>query len=161
MLCDGDLARPDGSRTHTIGVARGLAREGLAVRLVARGPDPAIAGVEYHAGAPSATGRLSRIVGVNRAAISALRRAPRGRRALYVRKDWGSLPALVAARLLSCPVTVEVNDMPYGRDYARRAGLRALLADRTKRVAAGLTWALATQIIAITAALAAVISRDW
>ena len=161
MLCDVDLGRPDGSRTHTVAVAAGLAGEGLDVRLVARGPDPALPGVAYRAGAPSSTGRVARIIGVNRAAIAELRRAPRGRRAFYVRKDWGSLPALAVARLLRCPTTVEVNDMPYGRGYERRPGLRSLAADRVKRLAAGLTWALSSQIIAITAALAAVITRDW
>ena len=161
MLCDVDLGRPDGSRTHTVEVARGFARQGLRVELVARGPDPGLDGVTYRQGAPSASGRATRILGVNQAAIAALRRAPRDRRALYVRKDWGSLPAMVVARLLRCPVTVEVNDMPYGRGYQRRPGLRALAADRVKRVAAGLTWALSTQIIAITGALAAVITRDW
>jgi glycosyltransferase involved in cell wall biosynthesis len=161
MLCDVDLARPDGSRTHTVAVAGGLAREGLAVQLVARGPDPQVPGVDYHQGAPSSGARAGRILGVNRAAIAALCRAPRGARAFYVRKDWGSLPALAAARLLRCPVTVEVNDMPYGRGYERSVGLRPLIADRVKRVAAGATWLLATRIIAITGALATVIARDW
>ncbi len=162
MLCDVDLGRPDGSRTHTVEVARGLAREGLAVVLVARGPDPAIDGVRYRAGAPSVCGRLVRIAGVNSAAIAALRSAPKGARAFYVRKDWGSLPALAVARLiLRCPATVEVNDMPYGRGYRRSPGLRSLIVDRAKRMAAGLTWRLATRIIAITGALAEVIRRDW
>jgi glycosyltransferase involved in cell wall biosynthesis len=161
MLCDVDLGRPDGSRTHTVSVASGLAGEGLAIDLVARGPDPALAGVRYRSGAPSGAGRAARVLGVNRAAIAALRRAPRGERAFYVRKDWGSLPALVAARLLRCPATVEVNDMPYGRGYERRPGLRPLAADRVKRLAAGLTWALATRIITITAALGDQIKRDW
>jgi glycosyltransferase involved in cell wall biosynthesis len=162
MLCDVDLGRPDGSRTHTVEVARGLAAEGLDVVLVARGPDPAIAGVRYRPGAPSQCGRLARLAGVNRAAIGALRAAPKHRRALYVRKDWGSLPALAVARLmLRCPATVEVNDMPYGRGYRRAPGLRSLVADRGKRLAAGLTWRLATRIIAITGALSAVIQRDW
>src|SRR4051812_22341401 len=132
MLCDVDLGRPDGSRTHTVSVASGLAGEGLAVELVARGPDPAISGVGYHPGAPSDAGRAARLLGVNRTAIAALRRARRGERAFYVRKDWGSLPALAAARLLGSPATVEVNDMPYGRGYGRRPGLRPFVADRVK-----------------------------
>ncbi len=161
MLCDVDLGRPDGSRTHTVEVAAGMAREGLDVVLVARGPDPVVSGVRYRAGAPSDAGRAARLIGVNRAAIAALWRAPRGERAFYVRKDWGSLPALAVARLLRCPATVEVNDMPYGRGYNRRPGLRPLVADRVKRVAAGATWALSTQILAITKALGDVILRDW
>src|SRR4051794_10739179 len=143
MLCDVDLGRPDGSRTHTVAVAAGLAGEGLDVRLVARGPDPALPGVAYRPGAPSSTGRLARIVGVNRAAIAELRRAPPGRRAFYVRKDWGSLPAPAVARALGGPAGVlraqglglaagpgrraaaALSDDGRGERHALRARLRA------------------------------------
>ena len=58
------------------------------------------------------------------------RRGPSPRRLLMF-----GLPALAVARLLRCPTTVEVNDMPYGRGYERRPGLRSLAADRVKRLA--------------------------
>jgi len=77
----------------------------------------------------------ARQTGDEKAAIAELRRAGRLTEGQVVRKDWGSLPALAVARLLRCPTTVEVNDMPYGRGYERRPGLRSLAADRVKRLA--------------------------
>src|SRR5687767_2882216 len=73
MVCDVDLGVPDATRTHTVEVARGFVSHGFQIHLVARGPDPGLPGVSFHAAAPDGAGRGERIVGINRTAVRVLR----------------------------------------------------------------------------------------
>ena len=133
IVSDVDLGRPDGTRTHTTEVARALAREGFAVDLVSRGPDPCLPGVRYWSAGPDDPSRLQRISAVNgRAALVLLRRRRRAR-ALYVREDWGSLPTVLIARLLGYRVVAEVNDVQYGPGYPYGAAGAARRRDRPRQ----------------------------
>jgi glycosyltransferase involved in cell wall biosynthesis len=151
MVCDVDLAQPDATRTHTVEVARGFAAEGYEVHLVTRGSDPCLAGVRHHAPAARPGSRLRRLAAVNGLAVRVLLRQ-RGRAdALYLRADWGSTPTLLAARALGMRVVVQVDDVPYGNGYRTASrGLRHLVADRVKCLAARVTGRAAANVVAVT-----------
>jgi glycosyltransferase involved in cell wall biosynthesis len=114
MVCDVDIALPDATRTHTVEVAAGFARAGLDVDLVARGPDPALAGVGYVAAGGSESQRALRLLTINLQSIRLLwaRRSRAGR--FYVREKWTCLPATLAARALGYHVVTQVDAVPYG-----------------------------------------------
>jgi glycosyltransferase involved in cell wall biosynthesis len=117
MVCDVDLGVPDGARTHTVEVARGFSRAGLAVHLIARGPDPRLDGVIYHPAAGGEHERRRRSWSINRVAIPALwlERHAAGR--LYVRDKWSTVPVAIVGRLLSYRVVSEMNDLAFGPSY--------------------------------------------
>jgi glycosyltransferase involved in cell wall biosynthesis len=117
MVCDVDLDTPDGACTHTIEVARGFARTGLQVDLIARGGDPHLPGVDYTCAQGGEQERLRRLLSINTSTIAALWRRRRHARRLYARHKWTTLPATVAGRLLGYSVVSEVDDVPYGRGY--------------------------------------------
>jgi glycosyltransferase involved in cell wall biosynthesis len=117
MVCDVDLDTPDGARTHTVEVARGFARAGLRVHLIARGSDPGLAGVEYSGAHGREWERARRLLSVNVHTIAALWRERRRARRLYARHKWTTLPPTIVARLLGYRVVTEVDDIPYGRGY--------------------------------------------
>jgi glycosyltransferase involved in cell wall biosynthesis len=117
MVCDVDLDTPDGARTHTIEVARGFARAGLRVHLIARGADPTLAGVEYSAARGREWERARRLLSINARTIAALWRERRRARRLYARHKWTTVPATIAAGLLGYRVVTEVDDVPYGHGY--------------------------------------------
>lgn len=147
MVCDVDLALPDATRTHTIEVARGFARNGLAVDLVARGPDPEIPGVLYRAGAASESSRARRLWAVNARTIALLWRRRGEARRCYVRHYWGQVPVLLAARLLGYRLVTQVDDVPYGRGFEGEIGL---VADYARRAAARVMGRLAHGVVAVT-----------
>ncbi|HYB27422.1 MAG TPA: glycosyltransferase family 4 protein [Solirubrobacteraceae bacterium] len=118
MLCDVDLGLPDATCTHTLEVARGFARLGLDVDLIARGPDPRLAGIRYAAAGGAEGQRLTRLVTINGQAIRLLRRRRAGARRFYVRDKWTCFPAVLAARLLGYHVVLQVDGIPYGRGAA-------------------------------------------
>lgn len=148
MVCDVDLGLPDATRTHTVEVARGFADEGLEVTLVARGPDPGLAGVEYVAGAASEAGRAARLRGVNGAAVRELRAQRDGTPRCYVRHEWSQLPVLVAARGLGYRLVTQVDDVAYGPGYAGADVGPA--ADYVRRGVAVAMGRLAHGIVAVT-----------
>jgi glycosyltransferase involved in cell wall biosynthesis len=117
MVCDVDLDTPDGARTHTVEVARGFARTGLRVQLIARGSDPGLAGVEYSGARGREWERGRRLLSVNAHTIAALWRNRRHARRLYARHKWTTVPPTIVARLLGYRVVTEVDDIPYGRGY--------------------------------------------
>lgn len=114
MVCDVDIAVPDATRTHTVEVAAGFARAGLDVDLVARGPDPRLAGVGYVAAGGSESQRALRLLTINLHTVRLLwrRRSRAGR--FYVREKWTCLPAMLAARALGYHVVTQVDAVPYG-----------------------------------------------
>ena len=96
MVCDVDLAVPDATRVHTVEVARNFAAEGLAVDLVARGPDPHLEGVRYLQGQGADSQRATRVATLN-AGVLRLLWSRRGlARRLYVRYRWSLMPVLIA-----------------------------------------------------------------
>jgi glycosyltransferase involved in cell wall biosynthesis len=114
MLCDVDLGLPDATRTHTLEVARGFGRLGLEVDLIARGPDPRLAGIRYTAAAGAEGQRLTRLVTINAQTVRLLwRRRARARR-FYVRDKWTCFPSVLAARALGYHVVLQVDGIPYG-----------------------------------------------
>ena len=117
MVCDVDLDTPDGARTHTVEVARGFARAGLKVHLIARGADPGLQGVRYSGAHGREWERGRRLISVNARTISALWRERGRARRLYARHKWTTLPPTIVARLLGYRVVTEVDDVPYGRGY--------------------------------------------
>ncbi len=117
MVCDVDLGVPDGARTHTVEVARGFQRAGWTVHLIARGPDPALPGVNYERAGGAETERRLRTWSINRAAARVLWRHRHSARRLYVRHKWSTMPAAFIARLLLYWVVSEVDDLPYGPSY--------------------------------------------
>jgi glycosyltransferase involved in cell wall biosynthesis len=162
MVSDVSLTRIDAPTTHTIEVARALAAAGLEVDLVARGNDPGLRGVRFHGGGPLRANDPRRVVAVNARAIRVLWRRRRAARALYVREDWATLPAMLTARALGYRVVSEVNDMQYGPGYAyRQPGVRGWLADRVKSAAAGVIWAVSSTIVPVTVALETLIVQNW
>jgi glycosyltransferase involved in cell wall biosynthesis len=98
---------------------------------------------------------------VNATALAVVVRRRRTRR-LYVRDDWGSLPIVLAGRLLGRRVVLEVNDVPFGPGYAQREpGLRSLVADRVKRLAGRAGWRAAAGIVAVTSGIARVLETEF
>jgi glycosyltransferase involved in cell wall biosynthesis len=124
MVCDVDLDTPDGARTHTVEVARGFARTGLQVHLIARGSDPGLAGVEYSAARGREWERSRRLLSVNAYAIASLWRNRRRAQGLYVRHKWTTVPVTIVARLLGYRVVTEVDDLPYGIGYQGQLSAR-------------------------------------
>lgn len=162
IVSDVDLGRPDGTRTHTTEVARALAREGFAVDLVSRGPDPCLPGVRYWSAGPDDPSRLQRLSAVNgRAALVLLRRRRRAR-ALYVREDWGSLPTVLIARLLGYRVVAEVNDVQYGPGYPYgAAGVRGVVIDRIKRYCGAVMFRASHRAVTVTATIRDLLLRMY
>jgi glycosyltransferase involved in cell wall biosynthesis len=114
MLCDVDFAFPDGTRTHTVEVARGFAQAGFSVDLVARGPAPNLTGVRYAAADGAEEQRFRRLVTINQRAIGLLWRRRHMSDRFYVRDSWSCFPAILAARMLSYRVVIQVDGIPYG-----------------------------------------------
>lgn len=158
MVCDVDLGVPDATRTHTLEVARGFVGEGLAVDLVARGPDPELEGVAYTAGAASDAGRRARLTGVNRAALSLLRARRGVATRCYVRHEWGQLPVLTAARALGYRLVTQVDDVAYGRGYE---GEISPAADYPRRGATVAMGRLAHGVVAVTAEIKGLLVDDF
>jgi glycosyltransferase involved in cell wall biosynthesis len=161
IVSDVDLGRIDAPMVHTCAVARFLAEAGVRVDLVARGPDPGLPGVRYHAAAEGPVGRGARLAGVNRTALRVLRANRATLDALYVRKDWGSLPAMLEARRLGLRVVTEVNDLPYGRHFPREEGAYAWLADHAKRGFGRAIWRTSTHVVAVTDGLKSLIAAEY
>jgi glycosyltransferase involved in cell wall biosynthesis len=114
MLCDVDFSFPDATRTHSVEVARGFARAGLAVDLVARGPDPSLTGVTYTRADGAEHQKLRRLATINDCAIGVLWRRRRSADRFYVRDNWSCFPAILTARALGYRVVVQVDGIPYG-----------------------------------------------
>ncbi|MGH2874307.1 MAG: glycosyltransferase family 4 protein [Solirubrobacteraceae bacterium] len=117
MVCDVDLAIPDGARTHTVELAHGFQRAGLSVTLIARGPDPALPGVAFRRARGAEHERGVRMWELNRRAIASLLRERRRARRLYVREKWTTVPVALAGRALGYRVVAEVDDVPYGPSF--------------------------------------------
>lgn len=147
MVCDVDLAVIDATRIHTLEVARGFAREGLEVNLLARGPQPGIEGVAYRGASWSDGQRGRRIAAINLLAIGCLVRRRRAARRLYIRNSWSIMPTVIAGRLLGYRVVNQVDGIPYGRGFE---GHVPLLADYTKRLTLVAMGRLAHGTVAIT-----------
>jgi glycosyltransferase involved in cell wall biosynthesis len=147
MICDVDLEVPDGTRTHTVEVAAGFVAEGLAVDLVARGPDPCLAGVSYHRAHGSETRRARRVSDLTLRTIALLFRQRRVARRCYVRHSWSNVPILIAARMLGYRLVTQVDDVQYGRGSQSDASPAA---DYVKRAAAFLMGRLAHGVVAVS-----------
>jgi glycosyltransferase involved in cell wall biosynthesis len=147
MICDVDLGVPDATRTHTVEVAANFAREGLAVDLIARGPDPRLEGVSYHRARGSEARRARRIADLSGRAVAVLGARRRGARRCYVRHSWSNVPILAAARVLGYRVVTQVDDVQYGRGYERHI---PVVSDYVKRLAAMAMGRLAHGIVAVT-----------
>lgn len=117
MVCDVDLDVPDGARTHTVEVAAGFARLGMEVKLVARGDDPGLPGVEFSRAHGGENERCRRLASVTAQTVGVLWRERRAARRLYARHKWTTIPATLFARLLGYRIVTEVDDVPYGRGY--------------------------------------------
>ena len=136
MLCDVDFGFPDATRTHTVEVARGFARAGLSVDLIARGPAPEMDGVRYAPADAEEEQRLRRLVAINQRAIGLLWSRRRSADRFYVRDSWSCFPAILAARLLAYRVVVQVDGIPYGDDSTEVHPLLGLV-KRSLAVAVG------------------------
>jgi glycosyltransferase involved in cell wall biosynthesis len=154
MICDVDLGVPDATRTHTVEVAANFAREGLAVDLIARGPDPGLEGVSYHRARGSEARRARRIVDLSGRAVAVLGARRRVARRCYVRHSWSNVPILAAARVLGYRVVTQVDDVQYGRGYERDIPIAF---DYVKRLAAMLMGRLAHGIVAVTPQIGALL----
>lgn len=115
MLVDVDIGYPDATRTHSIEVAKGFARAGLDVDLVARGEEPGLPGVRYARAAGAEHEKLVRLLSINARAIDLLWRRRRSAKRFYVRDNWSCFPAIVVGRLLGYRVVVQVDGIPYGK----------------------------------------------
>jgi len=156
MVADVDLGSPDGTRTHTVEVARWFAAAGLDVDLVCRGPDPGLPGVRYHRAHGSSTG--ARLISVNARAVAVLWRRKGGARRCYVRHEWAQVPVLAAARALGYRVVTQVDDVAYGPDYESAL---SPLADVVRRAATLAMGRLATGIVAVTRGIARLLADDY
>ena len=161
MVCDVDLGRADATRVHTVEVARWFAGEGLAVDLVARGPDPALEGVRYHAAAPGELGALARPFAVNRRAIRVLRERKHGVRTAYVRHSWALVPTLLAAKRLGYRITTQVDDVAYGPGFERRPGVAPLVGDYARRFAARVMARAASSVVAVGEGIKTLLSTHF
>ncbi|HEX3975027.1 MAG TPA: glycosyltransferase family 4 protein [Solirubrobacteraceae bacterium] len=141
MLCDVDLDVPDATRTHSVEVARGFARAGLTVTLVARGADPELPDVAYCAADGAEHQKLRRLATINQRAVSVLWRNRASADRFYVRDNWSCFPAIAVARLLGYRTVVQVDGIPYGAaggDGPRTLNLiKRLTAVATGRVTRG------------------------
>src|ERR1039457_2268335 len=147
MVCDVDLEVPDGTRTHTVEVAAGFAAEGLAVDLVARGPDPRLSGVRYHRAHGSEARRALRVTDLTLRTVALLCRRRRRARRCYVRHSWSNIPILIVARLLRYRLVTQVDDIQYGR--GSRFGI-PFAVDHAKRLAAMSMGRLAHGVVAVS-----------
>jgi glycosyltransferase involved in cell wall biosynthesis len=147
MVCDVDLSVPDATRVHTVEVARGFAAEGLAVDLVARGPDPEVEGVRYRQGQGSDSQRITRVASLNLGVLALLWRRRAVARRLYVRFRWSLMPVMVAGWLLGYRLVTQVDDVPYGRGYQFEI---SPVADYLQRFATVLMGRLARGVVAVT-----------
>jgi glycosyltransferase involved in cell wall biosynthesis len=147
MVCDVDLAVPDGTRTHTIEVAAGFAAEGLVVDLVSRGPDPRLDGVRYHQAQGSEERRLRRLTDLTLRTIVLLAKRRREARKCYVRHSWSNIPILIAARAFGYRLVTQVDDVQYGKGSQADASPAA---DYVKRLAAFLMGRLAHGVVAVS-----------
>jgi glycosyltransferase involved in cell wall biosynthesis len=147
MVCDVDLSVPDATRVHTVEVARNFAVEGLAVDLVARGPDPELAGVRYLRGHGADSQRVTRVATLNAGVLRLLWSQRSVARRLYVRYRWSLMPVLIAGRLLGYRVVAQVDDIPYGRGYQFEI---SPVADHVQRLGTTLMGRLVRGIVAVT-----------
>jgi glycosyltransferase involved in cell wall biosynthesis len=147
MVCDVDLNSADATKVHTVEVARGFARAGLSVELVARGGDPRINGVRYTPAAGAETQKLRRLLSMNLHTIRLLWRHRSDGRRMYVRNSWTLLASVVVARLLRFSVVNQVDGIPYGEGFE---GEVSLAADYGKRLTLLAMGRLAGGTVAIT-----------
>jgi len=147
MLCDVDLESHDATRTHTLEVARCFAEAGLDVELIARGPDPRLEGVRYHAVSGTVHQKVRRITAVNMRTILLLFRHRRSAWRLYVRDRWSNIPAMIGGRVLGYRLVTQVDDIPYGRSFEWDIPIAV---DYVKRGATILMGRLACGIVAVT-----------
>ena len=147
MVCDVDLAVPDATRVHTVEVARNFAAEGLAVDLVARGPDPEVDGVRYLQGQGADSQRLTRVATLNAGVLRLLWSRRMVAKRLYVRYRCSLMPVLIAGRLLGYRVVTQVDDIPYGRGYQFEI---SPVADHVQRLGTTLMGRLARGVVAVT-----------
>lgn len=158
MVCDVDLAVADATRIHTIEVARAFVAEGLAVDLVARGPDPEIDGVNYRRAIGSDWQRLRRIATINIFAIRRLWLARRATRRLYIRNSWTIMPIVVVGRMLGYRIVSQNDGIPFGRGFE---GEISVVADYTKRLALVAMGRLAHGTVAITPQIKDLLVRQY
>ncbi len=109
MVCDVDLDVPDGARTHTVEIARGFARAGIRVDLIARGSDPQLDGVRFTPARGAESERLARGTSIGLSGVKLIWRERRSARRCYVRHKWTTIPAAIVARLLGYRVVCEVE----------------------------------------------------
>ncbi len=147
MVCDVDLAVPDATRVHTVEVARNFAAEGLAVDLVARGPDPQLDGVRYLQGQGSDSQRIIRVTSLNLRVLRLLWTRRAAARRLYVRFRWSLMPAMVAGWALGYRLVTQVDDVPFGRGYQFEI---SPVADHVQRFATIVMGRLARGVVAVT-----------
>jgi glycosyltransferase involved in cell wall biosynthesis len=153
MMCDVDIGLPDATRTHTLEVARGFAGLGLDVDLVARGPDPRLAGVRYAAAEGAEAQRVRRLITLNSQTIGLLWRRRASARRFYVRDKWTCFPAVLAARLLGYHVVLQVDGVPYGRGADEGSPAARLL----KLIVAIAMGRLVHGVLAVTPAIRALV----
>jgi glycosyltransferase involved in cell wall biosynthesis len=118
-------------------VARGFARAGVTVHLVARGPDPGIEGVRFHAASGLEHQKRLRAVSMGVRTISVLWRQRRLAGRLYARHNWTTVPGMLAGRLLGYRVVSEVDDVPFGRGYEGQIGVVTDYFKRAMTIAMG------------------------
>jgi glycosyltransferase involved in cell wall biosynthesis len=147
MLCDVDIGFPDATRTHTVEVAKGFARAGFAVDLVARGPDPGADGVHYCRADGAELQRLRRLATLNLHTVKLLWARRRTARRFYVRDNWSCFPALLVAKALGYRVVVQVDGIPYGPGF--ESDLPAA-ANHIKRGVAIATGRISNGMLAVT-----------
>lgn len=158
MVCDVDLAVADATRIHTIEVARAFVAEGLAVDLVARGPDPEIDGVSYWHAIGSDWQHVRRLTTINLLTICLLWKRRRGARRLYIRHSWSIMPVVIVARMLMYRVVVQIDGIPYGRGFEDDIPVAADYAKRLALVAMG---GLAHGAVAITQRIKDLLVRQY
>lgn len=158
MVCDVDLAVADATRIHTIEVARAFVAEGLAVDLVARGPDPGIAGVRYERALGSDWQRLRRIATINVFAIRRLWLARHAIRRLYIRNSWTIMPIVAVGRMLGYRIVSQNDGIPFGRGFE---GEISVAADYAKRLALVAMGRLAHGTVAITPQIKDLLVRQY
>ncbi|MGA2321629.1 MAG: glycosyltransferase family 4 protein [Solirubrobacteraceae bacterium] len=158
MLCDVDLEALDATRTHTIEVARCFADAGLEVDLIARGPDPQIAGVRYHSAHGTEAQKVRRILTVNLHTIGVLYKRRRTAWRLYVRHHWSNTPVLLAGRVLGYRVVTQVDDVPYGRSFEPDI---AVAVDYVKRLTTVIMGRIACGIVAVTSQIKGLLVEEF
>jgi glycosyltransferase involved in cell wall biosynthesis len=162
MVADVDLGYPDARRVHVGEIARGLAAAGCDVELISRGPDPQIEGVRYVAAAGGAAGKLGRLARVNGTALRRLAARRRDARSLYVRYDWGVLPAIVVGRALGYRVVLEVNAVTSSDiGPGDRIGPVRAASERVKRAAVVAAWHSAYRLLPVSERLRETLEDDF